>query len=86
MQRFGEIPEIQDKNPVIKRIWIQAVSVGEVRALRSFLISLAAESNIDVYLTTTTSTGFKVAKDSYRDLVKRVYYFPIDFVLFSRKT
>ena len=86
MQRFGEIPEIQDKNPVVKRIWIQAVSVGEVRALRSFLISLAAESNVDVYLTTTTSTGFKVAKDSYRDLVKRVYYFPIDFVLFSRKT
>lgn len=85
MQRFGEIHESQEKDPVRKRIWIQAVSVGEVRALRSFLISLASESHVDVYLTTTTSTGFKVAKDSYRDIVKRVYYFPIDFVLFSRK-
>lgn len=86
MQRFGEIPEAQEKDPVRKRLWIQAVSVGEVRALRSFLISIASKSNVDVYLTTTTSTGFKVAKDSYRDLVKRVYYFPIDFVLFSQKT
>jgi 3-deoxy-D-manno-octulosonic-acid transferase len=86
MQRFGQIPGVQERSTNKKRIWIQAVSVGEVRALRSFLITLASELNVDVYLTTTTSTGIKVAKDSYRDLVNRIYYFPIDFVPFSRKT
>ena len=86
MQRFGRIPDSSGKSRDIKRIWIQAVSVGEVRALRSFLTKLDSEKQAEVFLTTTTSTGYKIAKDNYSELTKGIYYFPIDFPLFNRKT
>jgi 3-deoxy-D-manno-octulosonic-acid transferase len=85
-QRFGNIPDCLEKDPGITRIWIQAVSVGEVRALRSFLIQLKANKHVEVFLTTTTSTGYKIAKEIYPDLTKGIYYFPIDFPLFNRRT
>ncbi|MDA1067816.1 MAG: 3-deoxy-D-manno-octulosonic acid transferase [Verrucomicrobia bacterium] len=85
-QRFGNIPGSLEKTQNIKRIWIQAVSVGEVRALRSFLTKLDSEKRVEVFLTATTSTGYKIAKDNYSELIKGIYYFPIDFPLFNRKT
>lgn len=85
-QRFGNIPGSLKINPNKKRIWIQAVSVGEVRALRLFLIKLDTEKEVEVFLTTTTSTGYKIAKDNYSKLTKGIYYFPVDFPLFNRKT
>lgn len=83
--RFGDLPDCGKKDPNKKRLWIQAVSVGEVRALRGFLIELANTSQVEVILTTTTSTGYRIARESYRDLVKHVFYFPLDFAPFSLK-
>lgn len=79
MHRFGFVPKNTRKNTV----WIQAVSVGELEALKPFLESLQAKK-IPVYLTTTTSTGFQVAQKKYSQLVAHIAYFPLDFWLFSK--
>ena len=64
------------------RIWLQAVSVGEVLAIAPLLEALNKQ-DISVYLTTTTSTGFKLASDKYKHLCVGIGYFPIDFILCS---
>ncbi|MCZ6674013.1 MAG: 3-deoxy-D-manno-octulosonic acid transferase [Verrucomicrobia bacterium] len=85
LQRIGKFPTAEAKDPKKKRVWIQAVSVGEVRALHSLLTSLTENPNLEVILTTATSTGYKIAKDLYSEVVTDVFYFPFDFVLFNRK-
>ena len=76
--RFGCVPKPTVGHP----IWIQAVSVGEVEALKP-LLSALQQKNIPVYLTTTTSTAFGVARTKYASWVDRLAYFPLDFWLFS---
>jgi 3-deoxy-D-manno-octulosonic-acid transferase len=65
------------------RIWLQAVSVGEVLAVAP-LLEVLSKQGVSVYLTTTTSTGFKLANDKYKHLCVGIGYFPIDFILFSQ--
>jgi 3-deoxy-D-manno-octulosonic-acid transferase len=77
--RFGLVPKPPQPSP----LWIQAVSVGELEALHPLLILLKQQA-IPVYLTTTTSTGFRVAQKKYQALVDQIAYFPLDFWLFSR--
>jgi len=64
------------------RIWLQAVSVGEVLAIAPIIEALNKQ-NVSVYLTTTTSTGFKLACDKYKSLCVGIGYFPIDFIVCS---
>ncbi len=74
--RFGFVPAvIKTHAPVI---WIQAVSVGEVEALAP-LLSALKQRNFYGYLSTTTSTGFKVAHKKYSQLADQIAYFPLDF-------
>jgi 3-deoxy-D-manno-octulosonic-acid transferase len=40
-------------------------------------------ANLNVYLTTTTTTGFQIARKNYATLTGQVAYFPLDFWLFS---
>ena len=77
-QRFGSHPRLPPKNATHPRVWLQAVSVGEMLAIGSLLEALH-QGGIEVYLTTTTSTGFKLASERYRALVAGVGYFPIDW-------
>ena len=77
--RFGWLPRVKAGNKVV---WIQAVSVGEVEALEP-LLSQMQQAGISVYLTTTTSTGFRVAQQKYRNVVSQIAYFPLDFWFFS---
>ena len=49
-QRFGRYPAQKKKDPKKKRVWIQAVSVGEVRALRTLLTKLSENSALEVIL------------------------------------
>ncbi len=67
-----------------KRIWLQAVSVGEMLAIGPMLEALRRD-NAEVYLTTTTSTGYRMAMERYRALVLDVGYFPIDWWPFSAR-
>ena len=43
------------------------------------------EGNTEVYLTTTTSTGYKLAKEKYAGLTIGIGYFPLDFWAFSER-
>lgn len=76
--RFGGQPELPRKKKDRPRVWLQAVSVGEMLAIGPILEELRRDG-VDVYLTTTTSTGFRVATDRYAGLTVGLGYFPIDW-------
>jgi 3-deoxy-D-manno-octulosonic-acid transferase len=61
-----------------KRLWLHAVSVGEVLQLQTVIEGIQEQrSDIEFVITTTTSTGLAVAKEKYPDHL--VCYFPLDF-------
>ncbi|MER3466436.1 MAG: hypothetical protein C4340_04730, partial [Armatimonadota bacterium] len=66
-----------------KRIWLHAVSVGEVRAAEPILTELRRLlPDYEVVLTVTTSTGYGVARSLVGELAHAVYYFPLDIPRF----
>ncbi len=83
-QRFGSVPPLGAKTAGVRRIWLQAVSVGEMLAIAPVLEALKKDASIEVYLTTTTSTGYRLAEEKYRECTIGIGYFPIDWWLFSR--
>ncbi|MDI1334857.1 MAG: glycosyltransferase N-terminal domain-containing protein [Lacunisphaera sp.] len=83
--RFGGIDPLPAKAPGARRIWLQAVSVGEMLAIAPLLEAFQREGHTEVYLTTTTSTGYKLAKEKYAALTIGLGYFPLDFWAFSRR-
>ncbi len=82
--RFGEVPELPPKTPGRKRVWLQAVSVGEMLAIGPLLEGLH-RAGCETYLTTTTSTGYALAREKYAALVTGFGYFPLDFWTFSAR-
>ena len=77
--RFGCYPPRPKNTANKKRVWIQAVSVGEVIAIGPLLDELSQEGAIDIILTVTTSTGYQTACQRYADKVSMLGYFPFDF-------
>ncbi len=73
------------KQAGVKRIWLQAVSVGEMLAITPLLEAFKRDGGVEVYLTTTTSTGYKLAKEKYAGLVAGIGYFPLDFWAFNAR-
>jgi 3-deoxy-D-manno-octulosonic-acid transferase len=82
--RFGSLPGLPPRRPGIRRVWLQAVSVGEVLAVEPILRALSADGT-EVILTTTTSTGLKVASERCGAFVSGAAYFPIDWAPFSAR-
>jgi 3-deoxy-D-manno-octulosonic-acid transferase len=82
--RFGLPPALPARRPGIRRVWMQAVSVGEMLAIGPLLKGLAADGT-EVVLTTTTSTGYAIARERYAGLVAAVAYFPLDWWPFSAR-
>ncbi len=82
--RFGLIKPLPEKKLRVPRIWIQAVSVGEVNAIKPLIEKLLAKKNIEIIVTTTTSTSYAIAKEQYGDKITAVGVFPFDFWPFSR--
>jgi 3-deoxy-D-manno-octulosonic-acid transferase len=82
-QRFGATPTLPAKRRGVRRVWLQAVSVGEMLAIAPLLESLSADPAVEVYLTTTTSTGYALARERYAALTVGIAYFPLDWWLFS---
>jgi len=85
MQRFGRVPDLPAKRAGVRRIWLQAVSVGEMLAIAPLLEALHRQSDLEVYLTTTTSTGYKIALERYAGLTVGIGYFPVDAWFFSAR-
>ncbi|MCX6934081.1 MAG: 3-deoxy-D-manno-octulosonic acid transferase, partial [Verrucomicrobia bacterium] len=83
-QRFGGHPKLASSSHGAPRIWLQAVSVGEVLAIGPLLEALK-QDGAEIYLTTTTSTGYRVARDRYLDQVLGLGYFPVDWWPFSAR-
>lgn len=82
--RFGLIERLP---PVPKgkfRVWLQAVSVGEVLAVGPLIRILSQNPALEVVLTTTTSTGYAEARKHYTENTCAIGIFPLDFWLFNR--
>jgi 3-deoxy-D-manno-octulosonic-acid transferase len=77
-QRFGFFPSPGPKTPGKRRFWIQAVSVGEIEAIGPLLRQLQATGEVEIVLTTTTSTGYRLAKERYADVAQSIGIFPAD--------
>lgn len=84
-QRVGGVAELPPKTPGRPRIWLQAVSVGEMLAIGPMLEAWHREKTVEVYLTTTTSTGYRLASERYAGMVAGLGYFPLDWWPFSRR-
>ena len=73
---LGHVPVLPPAK--VPRIWFHAVSVGEVNLLKPILDELlAAAPEIEIVITTTTKTGFHLAKQKYTE--HTVSYGPLDF-------
>ena len=81
--RFGGTPPLPPKRPGVRRIWLQAVSVGEMLAVGPLLEALKKNGSVEVYLTTTTSTAHQIARERYASLVLELGFFPLDWLPFS---
>jgi 3-deoxy-D-manno-octulosonic-acid transferase len=84
--RFGKVPALPPRQPGRPRVWLQAVSVGEILAIAPLLEALHQAARPEVYLTTTTSTGYRLAREKYAALTAGIGYFPLDFWAFSART
>lgn len=81
--RFGGQKNLPDVAQGKTRVWIQAVSVGEVEAISTLVDKFAECDNVELVITTTTSTGYKILRDKYASKCFYVGVFPMDFWLFS---
>ena len=84
-QRFGILPlELRYRHNQ-PRIWVHAVSVGEVMAAVS-LIRLLSERYVkhQIILSTVTETGQAVARQQLPDL-DGLFYFPFDLPIIVKK-
>ncbi|MDB6093185.1 MAG: Three-deoxy-D-manno-octulosonic-acid transferase domain protein [Verrucomicrobia bacterium] len=83
--RFGAHDGLPAKRPGVRRIWLQAVSVGEMLAIAPLIEALVKTDGVEIYLTTTTSTGYALAVERYRELTVGIGYFPLDSWIFSQR-
>ncbi len=86
MQRFGRYDaELLSKVQSCPRIWVHAVSVGEVFVALHFIESMRAVfPKYGFILTTTTSTGHTLAESKLGD-DDVLLYFPADFPHIARR-
>lgn len=80
-ERTGEYEISRNSNR--KRIWIHAVSVGEVIAARPILQEIKyLMDDYQIVLSVTTSTGHAMAKPLVGNLIDYLFYLPIDIPRF----
>lgn len=79
-QRLGRVPSglgAGEEGAGSFRIWVHAVSVGEVNAVRPLVETLQPAGH-QILLSTTTETGQGLARHLFRERA-RVFYFPLDW-------
>ncbi|MBS1709322.1 MAG: hypothetical protein JSS65_11470 [Armatimonadetes bacterium] len=66
-----------------ERVWLHAVSVGEVIAAKPVLAELRRlRPEVEVLVSVTTSSGYKTASEGLTGLADHVVYFPMDVMRF----
>ncbi len=65
-------------------VWLHAVSVGEVSSVQRLIGMILAAGHYEVYLSTTTATGFAMAQRTYQNEVT-LFYFPVDLRFVIRR-
>lgn len=81
--RLGLWPKLPPKKKGTQRIWIQAVSVGELSSIEKLLDSLLSDPGIEIVLSGTTSTGLRIAEEKHGGRVLAQGPFPLDWLPFS---
>lgn len=89
LQRFGRYDAATraqlDALPPAQRVWVHAVSVGEIRVALDFIEALRhRRPELRCILTTTTSTGHALAR-AYLDARDVLLYYPADFPAIVRR-
>lgn len=80
-QRRGFLPDLPVSN---RRIWVHAVSVGEVNAVRGLVEAWRRQSpDVEFVISTTTDTGQARARQIFPDL--RIVRYPLDFSWFVNR-
>ncbi|MBT5019361.1 MAG: 3-deoxy-D-manno-octulosonic acid transferase [Planctomicrobium sp.] len=73
---WGQLPQRQSLER--QKVWLHAVSVGEVLQLQQVVRELRQRTDsLDILISTTTHTGYQVASEKFTDC--EVAYFPLDF-------
>jgi len=85
-ERFGYLPgEIKGFASGVPRLWIHAVSLGEIKVAKSIIDSIKESvPECSVILSTTTEHGRDLANEMFSHKVP-VIYAPIDFFLIVKK-
>ena len=87
--RLGERLSLELPNPgqpVEKRIWVHALSVGEVISSIPLLEALKREyPSRELVLSIKTETGLKLAKQRLREMIDYIVPMPLDFWWSSRR-
>ncbi|MGK0309812.1 MAG: 3-deoxy-D-manno-octulosonic-acid transferase [Lentimonas sp.] len=78
--RLGFFHRLDAPSSGKKRIWLQAVSVGEILAIGPLIRALTADNDIEIVITTTTSTGYTEALKRYQQSTLCIGLFPLDFL------
>src|SRR6201987_4638223 len=82
-ERLGKVPTRlgrQDQRPAI---WIHAVSVGEVLAVKELILAMRSPfPDHRIFVSTTTNTGQRLARQHFGE--ENVFYFPLDFAFAVR--
>jgi 3-deoxy-D-manno-octulosonic-acid transferase len=82
--RFGAFKKLPKRKVGKRRLWIQAVSVGEIKAIGRLIDLLGESDEYEIALTTTTSTAYELAKKLYGKKTLFIGLFPFDFWPFSK--
>lgn len=82
-ERLGRVPRRLLPASGARTIWVHAVSVGEVLAVSRLVADMrAAFPQHQIFVSTTTATGQKLARERFGE--ERVFYFPLDFAFAVR--
>lgn len=68
-----------------RRIWLHAVSVGEVISVKSLIEQLVNKYENEIVLSVTTPSGFECAKKEYNHIKVKVINAPFDFSFTIKK-
>ena len=83
-ERQGIYNSIPKKEKGEKRIWVHAVSLGEMIAVKPFLQELKQQKpEVKIILSTTTSSGHQSAREKLTEWFDYLVYFPIDLPRFQ---